>query len=129
MGVQRTDVNRHLALATWYKSMVTKVQYQDQVQGAAAAYKQTPKGRPGMHSSLVLAFVSTMAAASSATAFVNNPSVLFRPSGRLSLGLSTRPNRAVSPSMQLDQKDKTFRRASVALRAEGDEQSDSPAGR
>ena len=77
-----------------------------------------------MHLNKILSLLAVLAAAVPSSAYVVTPTSLLRPAGP-SLGFSSR--KAVSgPTMQLNPRDKSFRRASLALRAEGEDEANGP---
>jgi len=74
-----------------------------------------------MRTSVVIAFVAALAAATPASAYLNSPLTITRS------GVAARQS-CTAPTMQLNPTDKKFRRA-IALRAEGDDKNDGPMGR
>lgn len=79
-----------------------------------------------MHTHKIVSLLAVLAAAVPSAAYVAMPTALARPGG-LNMGLSSRKATS-APTMQLNPSDKSFRRASVALRAEGQDETDPTIG-
>jgi len=77
--------------------------------------------------SRVIALIAVLAVATPAAAYVAMPSTLLRSTGA-GMRLSARKGLSSVPTMQLNPSDKSFRRATVALRAEGEEEANGPMG-
>jgi len=76
--------------------------------------------------SRVIALIAVLTVATPAAAYVAMPSTLMRPAGA-GMALSARKVSSV-PTMQLNPSDRSIRRATVALRAEGEEETKGPMG-